>query len=150
MDDIIACNQEVLNLVVNLKGYEANQKGIRLITDIDDFEYGMVDETDLWNIMMNLLDNAIEASEQVVHKDKWINITLKKKKGMLIIKVENSMEKELIVKDGNYLSDKDNDSIHGLGIKSVKAIVEKYEGEAEWSNTEDKFTVIITFFENGL
>lgn len=150
LDSIIVSNQEVINLVVNLKGYEANQKGIRIVTDIEDFENGFIEDIDLGNIMMNLLNNAIEACEQVIFTERWISITIKKKHAMLIIRVENSIEKQVNKKDGQYLSNKENLSIHGLGIKSVKTIVEKYDAEADWSNTKDTFSVVITFFKNGL
>ncbi len=148
LDSLVSCNREVVNLVVNLKGYEANQKDIRVITDIDNFEDNIVEDMDLGNILLNLLDNAIEACEQIKDKEKWIGLTIKKRHEMLIIRVENNIEKRVNKKDGEYISNKSNLAIHGLGIKSVKAIINKYEAEAEWSNTKDKFTVIITFFKN--
>lgn len=144
------CDSQVMNLVLNLKGYEANQKGIQFWTEIKSLPSEYVNENDLGIIFFNLLDNAIEACEIIETKEKWIHITMKKKGQMLIIKIENSIEKQILMKDGKYMTGKDNKAIHGLGLQSVKALVEKYGGEAQWSHTEDKFSVVITFFENGL
>lgn len=144
------CDSQVMNLVLNLKGYEANQKGIRFWTEIESLPSEYIKESDLGIIFFNLLDNAIEACEKIETKDKWIHITMKKKGQMLILKIENSIEKQILMKDGKYMTGKDNKAIHGLGLQSVKSLVEKYEGEAQWSHTEDIFSVVITFFVNGL
>ena len=54
------------------------------------------------------------------------------------------------MKDGKYQTDKDNKEYHGLGMKSVESCVRHYGGDVKWGHTEDTFTVVITFFENGL
>lgn len=119
------CDSQVLNLVLNVKGYEANQKGVRFWADI-------------------------EACDKIENKEKWIHVAIKKKKQVMVIKIENSIEKQIIMKDGKYVTEKHNKAIHGLGLQSVKSLVEKYDGEVHCSHTEDIFTVVITFFENGL
>lgn len=144
------CTSEILNLVLNLKGYEANQKGIQFWTEVEPALYQYIDENDLGIIFFNLLDNAIEACEKIKDKEKWIHITIKKKKQLSIIKIENSIEKAILEKDGEYVTEKSNKAIHGLGLKSVKSLVDKYDGEVRWRHTEDIFSVVITFFENGL
>lgn len=144
------CTSEILNLVLNLKGYEANKKGIQFWTEVEPALYQYIDENDLGIIFFNLLDNAIEACEKIKDKDKWIHIAIKKKKQLSIIKIENSIEKSILKKDGEYVTEKSNKEIHGLGLKSVKSLVNKYDGEVRWCHTEDVFSVVITFFENGL
>lgn len=150
LSNYIYCDSQVLNLVLNLKGYEANQKAIRFGTNIEASICNDINENHLGIIFFNLLDNAIEACEKIKFKEKWIHIAIKKKKHISIIKIENSIEKQVLVKDGRYLTEKNNKAIHGLGLQSVKALVEKYDGEVHYSHTEDVFSVVITFFENGL
>lgn len=144
------CDSQVLNLVLNVKGYEANQKGVRFWADIESRLCRKIDENDLGIIFFNLLDNAIEACDKIENKEKWIHVAIKKKKQVMIIKIENSIEKQIIMKDGKYVTEKHNKAIHGLGLQSVKSLVEKYDGEVHCSHTEEIFTVVITFFENGL
>ncbi len=144
------CKSQVLNLVLNLKGYEANQKGIQFWTEIGSELFQYINENDLGIIFFNLLDNAIEACEKIEKKDRWIRVIVKNKKQLSVVKIENSIEKHILMKDGKYITEKDNKAIHGLGLQSVKALVEKYDGELQCSHSEDVFSVVITFFENGL
>lgn len=150
LSNYIYCDSQVLNLVLNLKGYEANQKAIRFWTNIETTLCKNINENHLGIIFFNLLDNAIEACERIKMKEKWIHVAIKKKKHMSIIKIENSIEKQILMKDGRYLTEKDNKAIHGLGLQSVKTLVEKYNGEIHCSHTDEVFSVVITFFENGL
>lgn len=141
---------DVLDLVFNIKEDEAKQKGIRYQVEVDGEFKTNINENDLANIFFNLLDNAIEACEKIKGQDKWIRVQIKRKNQIYIIKIENSIRFPVLVKDGEYLTEKDNRECHGIGMKSVESCVKHYGGNVRWSHTEDVFTVVITFFENGL
>lgn len=150
LNNYVSSGCDVLDLVLNIKEYEANQKGIRYKVDIDRDIKFRVNDNELGNIFFNLLDNAIEACERIQNREKWIHVTIKKKNQIHIIKVENSIEKQIFMKDGEYVTEKDNKELHGLGMKSVEVSVNRYRGNVKWSHTKDIFTVVITFFENEL
>lgn len=141
---------DILDLVLNIKEEEARQKGIRYVVDIDSEVSYQMNKNDLGNMFFNLLDNAIEACEKIEYGDKWINITIKKKKQIQIIKIENSIEKTINMKNGEYVTEKRDKELHGIGMKSVEASVSQYGGNVWWSHTDTVFTAIITFFENEL
>lgn len=141
---------KVLDLVLNLKGVEASQKDILYQLDIEKEMVFDIDENDIGILLFNLLDNAIEACERMKTKERWIRIIVKRKNQISIIKIVNSIEKEVFKKDGRYLTEKKDKERHGLGMKSVESIVEKYEGDVSWNHTKDTFTAVITFFENEL
>lgn len=141
---------DVLDLVLNIKGDEAEQKGIRYQVEIEGDLKININENDLGNIFFNLLDNAIEACEKIKKHDRWIRVVIKRKNQIHIVKIENSIEVPVFMVDGEYQTDKDRKELHGLGIKSVESCVRHYGGNARWSHTGDVFTVVITFFENGL
>ncbi len=141
---------DVLDLVINIKRNEAEQKGIRYLVEIYGKIYTNINENDLGNIFFNLLDNAIEACEKIESKDKWIRIAIKKKNQIYIMKIENSIDKPIIMKNGEYMTDKEDKERHGIGMKSVESSVKQYGGEVNWNCTKDRFTVVITFFGNGL
>lgn len=143
-------NCKVLDLVINLKGFEASQKDILYQLDVDKEVVFNIDENDLGILLFNLLDNAIEACERMKTKERWIRIVVKRKNQILVIKIVNSIEKEVFKKDGRYLTEKKDKEMHGLGMKSVESIVEKYEGDVSWNHTKDTFTAVITFFKNEL
>lgn len=141
---------EMLDLAINIKRSEAEQKGIQYTVESDREIHPNIDENDLGNIFFNLLDNAIEACEKIEESDKWIRIAIKKKKQIYIMKVENSIGKPIILQEGKYITEKDNKECHGLGMKSVESSVRQYGGDVKWSHTKDRFTAVITFFGNGL
>lgn len=141
---------DVLDLVLNIKRNEAEQKGICYLVEADREIHTNIHETDLGNIFFNLLDNAIEACEKIEGQDKWIRVVIKKKNKIYIMKVENSIEKPVVIKDGEYVTEKADKRRHGIGMKSVETSVKQYGGDVKWSHTKDRFTVVITFFGNGL
>ena len=141
---------EVLDLVLNIKRSEAEQKGIQYLVEADGKIHTNINENDLGNIFFNLLDNAIEACEKIEKQDKWIRVAIKKKNQIYIMKVENSIEKPIVMKNGEFVTEKEDKERHGIGMKSVESSVKQYGGKVNWSHTKDRFTVVITFFENGL
>ena len=85
----------------------------------------------------NLLDNAIEATEKLEsEKDIFVSLVYQKEK--LLIKIRNPYA-GVLKKDraGNYKSEKKDRENHGIGLKSVRKVVEKYEGVME-IHTEDQ------------
>lgn len=141
---------EILNLVLNIKRSEAEQKGIRYLVETDKNINLSINENALGNIFFNLLDNAIEACEKIARLDKWIRIVIKKNHQIYIIKIENSIEESVVFQNGKYVTGKENKEHHGIGMKSVEATVKQYGGNVQWSHTKERFTVVITFFGNGL
>lgn len=84
---------------------------------------------DLNVIIGNLLQNAIDAATET--EEKILGVELSLKNGVLILEIENSFLLERIRKDpyGNFLTTKKDSESHGIGLKSVKRMVEKYHGD---------------------
>lgn len=103
-----------------------------------------------WNIILgNLMDNAIEAAGK--SEDKLLQIRIQYQKGMLLIDIRNSYSGRLVKSEDKYLSTKDYDradasQVHGLGIKNVRRIVEKYDGNMEISDEDGMFAVRILMY----
>ncbi len=89
-----------------------------------------VSDRDLCIVISNLIVNAIEAVDKVYSSERNINVTLKKGKIFTYIIIKNtfvnSEDKVIQNKISTTKSDKRN---HGFGLKNVKNIVEKYNGE---------------------
>lgn len=103
-----------------------------------------------WNIILgNLMDNAIEAARR--SRDKFLQLKVHYQKGMLFIEIRNSFDGELLKTQERYLSTKDYDredesQVHGLGIRNVRRIVEKYNGSMEISDCDHIFKVRILMY----
>ena len=111
------------------------------------------------NVMLgNLLENAIEAAGKT--ENKYLSVHIKLKRGILKVKIENSFESSYILrkeqnrKDAILKTTKPFTEQHGIGLKNVKKIVEKYNGTMAVTAQEGIFCVNLLLYmarmENGL
>lgn len=113
----------VVDVIVNTKQKIAEEKGIKFTINAIMPKECVITEMDIVCILGNLLDNAIEACEE--QDEKYINVIIKEVKKMLFIKVVNSYDKEF---NNEMKTTKEDKIYHGIGLKSIKSIVEKYNG----------------------
>lgn len=93
----------------------------------------------------NMIDNAIEACSKIDEKDirRFIKIKGTIVNEFFVIKCENSKINKVKVKNNNIKTDKKDTNLHGIGIKSIKTSVQKYDGEVFIDYQDYKFIVKI-------
>lgn len=128
------------DFVLNYKKAEFDRKRINFFLDID-IQQIEIPEDDLMIILGNLLDNAMEAAEKC--ENKYIKLKSRNINNMLLLKIENSSTQLPQVKNGVFISNKNNKNEHGFGIESVKRIVDEHEGEIHFQYSENYFQVEI-------
>lgn len=102
-----------------------------------------VDDFDLCSIFANLISNAREACERLMHTEKRIKLNLKQYQNYQIIEVKNPVEWEVeIDKIGQYTSKKDK-ADHGLGLLNVIETVENNGGTIKFTSEKGIFRVLI-------
>lgn len=92
-------------------------------------ELGNGYQKDLCTLFSNIIKNAVEAVERVEEGNREIHIRVNHGDKYLNIEIENTMRGVLVL-DENGLpqtSQKDKRN-HGLGLRNVKRVVEKYNG----------------------
>lgn len=127
-----------IDCILNYKFAQAYDKGISVITNIavpPNLEY---DYDDVITIIGNLIDNAVEACNKL-DKNKYIRFTMKYDKGALFITILNSFDGKVHKNYNGYQSTKLDSSVHGIGLRSVKMTVEKYDGELFIQNNNKEF-----------
>ena len=129
-----------IDSVINYKLSRAVEQGIDVNADIALPEGIAVDEDDVVVILGNLLDNAIEATCRLVD-NKYILIDVSYDRGTLLIHIENSYDSVVCREYGKLVTRKKDKDLHGIGLQSVKAIIEKYDRELEIEHDKDTFTV---------
>lgn len=117
---------KVIDAVLATKKNSAEHKGINFYANGNIPDKCVIDDIDFTNIIGNLLDNAIEAAEKVEKGN--VSIVIKPQKKFIIIKVKNSYDGN---KNNELQTTKKDKEYHGIGLKSIKRIVEKYQGEFE-------------------
>lgn len=134
----------VFDHVLNYKIQQASQKGIMVNLTIKiPFELE-VSIHDINIIFSNLLDNAMEAVENIQEKQIDISVVYQKKK--LLIEMQNPYDVTSVKRQGDtLLTNKGDHQLHGYGLKNVKKIVDKYDGVFD-INYQEKFCVSICLF----
>ena len=136
---------EIVDFILNCKKETAEKKGISFVIDADPLTIEDMEEADLCALFGNLLDNAVEGCERE-NGEREIRISIRKIREMLMIKAVNTCHTVPPRKDGFFLSSKEDKSLHGWGIKSMKMIAEKYGGTMNCEYKNGEFNVVLTFF----
>ncbi|MDE6815412.1 MAG: GHKL domain-containing protein, partial [Lachnospiraceae bacterium] len=101
-----------------------------------------VEDVDLCVILGNLMDNALEACAQVGEKERFLRIYMAVNKSQLYLSVQNSASQEPDFEQQNYITKKRGN--HGLGMKRVKAAVDKYNGYLNLANESGIFAAEVS------
>lgn len=139
------CQNSVVNAVINAKYQMMTNASIDVFLNIDIDKMMFIDDVSLCTIFANTLDNAIEACRKIDDTSRR-KLELKcryTENGYFSFELTNSKINEIIEKKGRFLSDKEDKNAHGIGISSVKEIVDKYDGTLDISYDKEWFKVVI-------
>ena len=118
--NLIDTNNLAVNIVLNTKYQEATSKNIMVILQVNDLSNIKIKNDDIVVILANMLNNAIEACDNLKSNRKiWIKIIDEAK--MTIISVKNTKEQRIF--DKMLRTTKPNKEEHGFGIKNIQEIV---------------------------
>ena len=67
---------------------------------------------------------------------------------MTLIKISNNVVKRPLFLKKRLISGAANSSVHGYGMKSVERIVDRHDGELVQETLEDRYCVMVSFFDN--
>ena len=143
---LVNCGNFVIDAMMNSKYLIACKENIKHEDRIVVPEAMNFEDVDLCILLGNMLDNAYEATKKA--EKKIINTSIIYSKGKLTIGVKNTYD-GIIKKDrkGNYISTKMNKTNHGMGIKLMQRIVDKYNGFLSLENDDNYFVVIAVLIE---
>ncbi len=127
---LIDVGNDFVNAILNSKLSIAKSKGIEVICSSSSQLSG-INEYDLCNLIGNMLDNAIEAAEKVA-ENSVIEVSIISDKHKVMIKVSNSIAKSVLSVNSALRTTKEESTLHGFGITSIRSIAEKYNGSADF------------------
>lgn len=108
-----------------------------------------LEDVDLYSLLGNLFDNAIEAAKEVEKEEREIKLMAKVSGNNLYLEIENPYVGNLRKKGGNYLTTKENRKEHGLGLRIVENIVNRHSGEIRINDTDNNFKVKVLIYNIG-
>lgn len=142
LNDVLRIDNPFISALINYKLTIAEEKKIKIVTDIIIPKLIPFEAIDISIILGNAIDNAIEACENC--EQKFISIQMYMEKQHLFIRVENAFETALEpIQNENYKSTKVDVENHGFGLSNIRFAVEKYSGLMQTERTEDKFILNI-------
>lgn len=120
-------NHPILNVVLNQKYRLAERKDISLSFYANDLSDLWLEEQDVVSLLSNLLDNAIEACEKLDGgREIWIKLVREKRQ--FVVSIRNPVYAPVDIQDNEMATSKENKGKHGIGLKNVQMILEKYHG----------------------
>ena len=143
-DEYVHSGNLELDAILNYKLGIAADAGAAIEASVQLPEQLEMDFFDI-NIMLgNLLDNAITGLSSC--KEKKLLVEIGVKMGVLYIKIENSYDGIVRKENDHYLTRKEGAESHGLGLSSVRQVVEKYQGQIHVDSADNLFKVGIILY----
>lgn len=147
------CDHEILNAILCRYMQQCSLQHITFHADIRSGTVHFIEDSDLTALFCNLLDNAIEAAEGIPSAFLEVTAVKRPRTPFVVITVLNSCRKSPFSEHGNLLTTSKPDAArHGFGIKSIRRIVKKYNGDMQmyYSGDTAAFHTIITLKEQAI
>ena len=128
------CENMTVNTVLTVYERRANESGIPVKILANASRDTPVLPQDLVIVIANLFENAVNAAAKLKSQEKSIDISIKETAQRLLIKVENPCKENLTI----------DESLYGVGIRSVIATTNKYDGMYDFSAEDGVFSAKVS------
>ena len=121
-----------INAVLTIMLARAQKLGIKAEYEVSAPEILPFPDTELCTVLMNLLQNALDANALAPEGEKkWLRVSIHIRGAHLYIGVENPRFGPVKYNEETGLchTTKEDRTIHGYGLKAVQAVAQKYQSE---------------------
>lgn len=134
----VVLDNPILEAVINTKLSRMEESGIesKVLLEKGIFYPNPVN---LGIILSNLMDNAIEAAVRCVEEKRIVSVEGRQKQGYLIFTISNSVDRPVSKSNPEFETTKRDKEHHGLGLKSVRKMLEEEGGIFRWYEREPYF-----------
>ena len=141
---IVKTGNEVLDTILTEKSLYCKDKGITVSCVADGSQMNFIDTVDLYAILGNALDNAIEAVVKLESEEqKQIDVMVYRQQNFLVMNIVNPIAEKLVYEEDLPVTTKGDKRYHGFGLKSMNYIVKKYDGFLNISEADGCFSLKI-------
>ncbi|MGL5439109.1 MAG: GHKL domain-containing protein [Filifactoraceae bacterium] len=135
---------KTLDIILGEKIYLCKKNNIEFEDSINISKLMFIKNNDICAIFANALDNAIEACMNINNEiEKRIEVKATYINGFAIIKFINTKVNDIKFIDERIQTSKNDDQMHGIGLASIKYIVNKYDGEIIVNYSDNEFILKI-------
>ena len=141
-DAEVRTDNEVLDIILTEKSLRCALDGIALTCVADGHSLDFMEDTDIYSLFGNALDNAIEAVSRLEKERRNVGVVVRSINNLVSVNVRNSYDGEITLDaDGLPLTTKSDKNFHGIGVKSIRQIAEKYNGTCSVSLNNGVFNL---------
>lgn len=139
----VFCENEAANLIFSAFVGRAKEHNIPITIKAQIPKDIHVAESDLCVLLSNALENALHACQnlKVNGKSGSIEVTVFEKNKKLFLQFINTCNSEVTFVHGIPVTNQEG---HGIGVRSICALVERYEGIYAFEVVEDKFVLRVS------
>ena len=142
-DSVLQTDNDALNTLLTEKKLICDGRNISLTMMVDGDAVSFMDPIDLYTLLGNALDNAIECELQYAEPLRSISLAIAPRGRMLLIQLSNYYEGSLELRDGLPVTTKPDRDNHGFGMRSMRAVAEQYAGTLECGTDGSAFVLQI-------
>lgn len=125
-EEVTVCPNHVVDIILRHYGAMAKANGIYMSVKAKIAPEVNIQDTDLCIVFGNLVENAVEACIHQKTGDKFIDVVTSTRGSQLVVMISNTYEENIRVENDRYYSTKHEGE--GIGLFSVRKVVEKYSG----------------------
>lgn len=151
LESMRCCTNPEINAVLSEYIGRAEMAGCKVTQRFALPELIPFEEQDVCLVLANAVENAIKACSKFPEEDRYINISAEYSDGhRLIITVINPCGSAVEFDENSLPVSQDSSEEHGIGLRSVKRIVEKYNGFLRCMLENDEFVLqAALFYDNS-
>lgn len=140
---IVFCENETANLIFSAFAGRAKEHGIEMNVKAQISKDNHISESDLCVLLSNSLENALHACQRLKEKGKngKIEVSAFEKNKKLFLQIVNSCDSDVAFVHGIPVT---NETGHGIGVRSICALVERYGGIYTFEVVNDKFIIRVS------
>lgn len=137
------CKNEAVNLIFSAYEERAKVHGIPISIQAGLPQNISISENDLCVLLSNALENALDACRKLKEKGVCgtIEVSAFEKNGRLCFQVVNTCDEDVIFDNGIPVTTKPG---HGIGVRSICALVERHRGIYTFTVEEGKFILRVS------
>ena len=125
-------NNKILNILLSKKKGECVKREIEFLIEPIQADLGFISDMDTVTLFSNLINNAIESSTNSVERKICLNISTINE-NFVVIKIINTCGTKPVVINSKLRTSKDNATLHGIGMNSIKRAIKNYDGCLKWN-----------------
>lgn len=131
------CADETLNLIFSSYAEKAKSENITTVISVSAYDFSRFQNADLCSLFANAIENAIKACAEVPDPaDRSIDLRVYEKNSRLCINMSNTCSGLPEFQNGIPVT---HEKGHGIGVKSMISIVDKYGGVYGFSAGDGEF-----------